>query len=607
MSLHRTPSDVRRLMLMITATFIIVLSALPLPCAAERGTRPGKPVGSIRFAGNETFSDRHLLKWMQLQPQRLFRREYFTQEALEGDLVNILRFYRSEGFLQATVEGSADADRPWKRDVSIAIRVREGPRWTVTELHMIAGADSGPGLLDSLPAVPLLRPSSPYRVRGLVEDRNRLYEALAGMGYLDASVGVEVMFPPISHSASVRYTISQGDRAYLRDVRIRGLYKTRQFVVEREIGLPTGHPLRPRDAGEIRASLLRTGLFRTVRVVPDPADWGRSSKSLLVEVEETPPGAASLGLGYGSSDRLRLLVSVDQRNFRGHAVRAGLRGVLGERRRVLEGELATPWTLGHRLVTHVSSAYSYHRQRSYEAERVRGGVALKRPLGFFWSTDLAYKAERVALLRSRAAGYGPEAIRLGTLASGVTRDTRDDLDQPSSGGYLRVTQAWTGPWLGSRNNYATTEIRRLCFLSAGPVVFAGRVDFGLHQPQGSRRPVPLSERYFAGGFHTLRGFPEEGIGPADGAGHPLGGRVRVLGSLEARIPVYRKITAALYADAGQVSDHFEGLAISRISLGAGGGIRLRSPVGRVRADVAFPLTARFADGPQLYIGTGGAF
>ncbi len=591
----------------LVALGIVALCLLPDLCMAGDYAESSRKVAGIRFEGNRSFSDRQLLKWMHLQPPRLFRRERFTTLALEEDLDNLRRFYRSEGFLLAEVEGGIDPGRRRKEGVQLLVRVREGPRWTVSELHLLATADVGGSLIDSLSAVIRLRPPAPYQVHELSADRNRIYEALAGMGYLDASVQVEVKLCHRSRLAALRYRIIPGSRARFRDVKIRGLEKTRPCVVEREIGLVPGQLLRPRDAGAIRASLLRTGLFRTVRVVPDPADWGRGDKGLLIELEESPPGAAGLGLGYGSIDRVRALVSVDQKNLRGHGIRAGLRGVVGERRRVVEGELSTPWTLGHRLVTQVSSAYEYHRPRSYEAERIRGGLAFKRPIGFFWSVNLGYQAERVVLLRTRATGYGPEAVRLGTLAAGASRDTRDDLDQPSAGGYLRVTQAWTAPWLGSQYHYGTSEVRRLRFRSVGRVTVASRAETGWIQSQASGRGVPLSQRYFAGGFHTLRGFPEESVGPADEAGYSVGGKVRVLGSLEARFSLYRRITAAVYLDAGQVVDSIDRVAMSGLSVGAGAGLRLRSPVGRMRADIAFPLTSGFADGPQLYIGTGGAF
>ena len=49
------------------------------------------------------------------------------------------------------------------------------------------------------------------------------------------------------------------------------------------------------------------------------------------------------------------------------------------------------------------------------------------------------------------------------------------------------------------------------------------------------------------------------------------------------------------------------MKISSISVGAGVGVRLDWPLGRARMDVGFPVTRRYAEGPQLYLGTGTAF
>jgi outer membrane protein insertion porin family len=77
--------------------------------------------------------------------------------------------------------------------------------------------------------------------------------------------------------------------------------------------------------------------------------------------------------------------------------------------------------------------------------------------------------------------------------------------------------------------------------------------------------------------------------------------------METRIELFWRLGATAFLDAGDVVNHAEALAWRTISVGAGGGLLVDSPVGRVRVYLAVPLTARFRDGVQAYVATGAAF
>jgi outer membrane translocation and assembly module TamA len=77
--------------------------------------------------------------------------------------------------------------------------------------------------------------------------------------------------------------------------------------------------------------------------------------------------------------------------------------------------------------------------------------------------------------------------------------------------------------------------------------------------------------------------------------------------METRIELIWRLGATVFLDAGDVVDHADALAWRSISVGAGTGLLIDSPVGRVRAYLAFPLTPRFRDGVQANVATGAAF
>jgi outer membrane protein insertion porin family len=132
------------------------------------------------------------------------------------------------------------------------------------------------------------------------------------------------------------------------------------------------------------------------------------------------------------------------------------------------------------------------------------------------------------------------------------------------------------------------------------------------------------KRFYAGGSHSVRGFGENQLGPRvltvpignlqrndslnlactsgtdvttcdpgvlkdrDFEPRPLGGNFVVEGSVEARFPVWRELIGAAFVDAGMVRQKSNpGLPRSRAAVTPGFGVRYRSPVGPIRADIGF--------------------
>ena len=114
--------------------------------------------------------------------------------------------------------------------------------------------------------------------------------------------------------------------------------------------------------------------------------------------------------------------------------------------------------------------------------------------------------------------------------------------------------------------------------------------------------LPVSFRLFAGGDQSVRGFRYRSIGPMAADGSVIGGRFRATGSVEFEQMVRGPFGLAVFMDAGSAFSDPEDAVLER---GAGFGIRWRSPIGPVRADMAWPLSRPEA-GPRFHFVVGGA-
>jgi translocation and assembly module TamA len=108
--------------------------------------------------------------------------------------------------------------------------------------------------------------------------------------------------------------------------------------------------------------------------------------------------------------------------------------------------------------------------------------------------------------------------------------------------------------------------------------------------------LPPELRFFAGGDRSVRGFDYQAIGETNSEGDVIGGKYLTVMSGEYEHYFLDNWGAAVFVDAGDAySSDLDA------NVGAGVGLRWRSPVGLVRLDVAVPLVTDLEDGVRLHI------
>ena len=104
---------------------------------------------------------------------------------------------------------------------------------------------------------------------------------------------------------------------------------------------------------------------------------------------------------------------------------------------------------------------------------------------------------------------------------------------------------------------------------------------------GSFDNLPPSQRFFAGGDGSVRGYSFQSLGPRDANGRVIGGRYLTTASAELDWFFLRDYGIAAFIDAGSADD----TPLVDLSLGAGLGIRYRAPFGAFALDLAHPFDA----------------
>lgn len=568
----------------------------------ERAARLEPSIDEIVFVGNDTFDEKTLARYMETRESWFLGTRRYSARTLRKDLLNLERYYTTQGFLDAEVAvGEMRVSRD-SSSVEILIDVREGARWTVTgtsfEGNEAIGDDELRGAVEVVAGGPLL-------TNALESDRRRLLAEYAARSFLDARVKQDVVLDEERKEAEIRYSIVEREPASVGAIEIQGNEKTREYVVRREIEFEPGELFDYEKVGDSQAELYRTGLFHSVWIEPDPADTGKAVKNVIVRVNERPSGSLELGVGYAAIDGFEIGGRVVDRNVQGQSVRLGLDARFSELARTARVTVTDPWFLGVPLAVDVVGGYEHHDEESFLAETSGGRFVLTKTFTPSLSVSGGYEFERTVVIEAVEGAEEEGANYTSDLLLALTHDTRDDILNARRGALARGEVSFASSRLGGTNDFVRTELelrgyKRLHRRTVG----AAALRVGWIKSQGGGG-VPVNERYFAGGEGSVRGFDRNTLAPLGPEGDPRGGRAIVELRAEARFRVLGGFGVAVFADAGRAYYDLRSSRIDELAVGAGGGLRYETRIGVLRLDVAAPLTER---GPaRLYVSVGQAF
>jgi outer membrane protein insertion porin family len=213
-----------------------------------------------------------------------------------------------------------------------------------------------------------------------------------------------------------------------------------------------------------------------------------------------------------------------------------------------------------------------------------------------------------------------QPVRIGMLSLSYVQDRRDDRADAHRGIYNTVDVGLASAGFGSSRTFARALFRSASYHPLTKNVILARettvgVIIPFHVPAGltSDDVIPLPERFFGGGGITHRGFPENQAGPRDigvpqgqggtpsePTGLPLGGNAVFFNSTELRFPLLGdNIGGVLFHDAGNVYRNVRNISFRArqhdpadfdyMVHAAGFGVRYRTPLGPVRADLAYSI------------------
>ncbi len=501
---------------------------------------------------------------------------------------------QSQGYYEARIAPSlVNQGGRWEA----RYRVAPGPPVTVTflELRFIGDAATDAAFKDAKASFPLAAGGRLVHARW-EEGKRALDRLLADRGYFDASIArAEVRVDRHRHAARAWLTFDSGQRYHFGEVLWPQTALAPGFL-SRYVLLPAGTPFLASEMLALQGRLNDSNYFGNVNVEPrrDLAEDGRVP--IEVELELRPAQRYSVGAGFGTDTgpRGRAAWLRPWVNAQGH--RAEVETRISAVESSLSGLYSMPsairWSDSIDLTTQLVNEDTDSRK----SLRLTFGVA-HLTTRFDWRESLGLNYE----VESFDVADSSEIAGLLVPSARWTRTWADDPVFPRNG--LRVSLGLRGAHsaLLSSTSFAQAHLAAKYVRGLGNTRFIARTELGALAAADFDK-LPASERFFAGGDNSLRGFDYQALGPRNARNKVEGGRYLLLGSLEVEQNITGRWSAAVFSDFGNSVNSLD----DPVALGVGFGLRWRSPIGPVRIDLAngvsdpdFPWRVHFIVGPDL--------
>lgn len=606
--------------------------------------RAGK-VQKLSFEGFSKSEESQILEMIHTKKFNLFTgwltgKGIYHEEALEHDKLIIVDFLQNQGYADARVSiTTTDVNN----GVNVVIKATKGQLFHFGNITF-----SGNTLFtnDEVQKVMLIKNGtiySPEKVRSTIQEIKDLY---GKKGYIETDVQYTLQLSESAPNYSVHFQIEENEQFKVGMIKVLGNVQTNTSVILHESLLVPGEVFDSRKLKATQQRLEAVGYFKSVNVyavrTSDDKGLGPNYRDVIIEVEETSTGNASLFFGFSSVDSIYGGLDLTESNFnykglnkfwkslshlRGGGEYFHARASFGVKESAFGLSWMTPYLRDTLWRFGFDANYSNSRLQSKEYMIHNLGLAIyaNYPITPYLTQGWKFRINNAIIDIKKNAGAEARAQHKNSgLVSGISGslnyDSTDNAFKPRRG--LRSIFETELAGIRRHDSYQRMfPFLRFAFINNYyyPVWRKGtlktRFDLKYIYPfggNGNFENIPLSERFFLGGDSSVRGYKPFKIGPKyykDGKiqkDEPTGGISSFLFSVEYLQSIYKPIDAFVFFDSGSISQEQFDIGTVRMSYGVG--LRLEvSPRSPVIIGYAFPVHAGNEPLKRFFFAMGGQF
>jgi translocation and assembly module TamA len=386
---------------------------------------------------------------------------------------------------------------------------------------------------------------------------------------------------------------------------------------------------------DTKTDLMDTGIFAVVDVtltdrVQDVKDPGICHTTSIVSIEEAPLRDISVGVKYGTSEKIGAFLSWTHYNVDGKGSRFSTTLDLSKNTKIGRLKYNNFDTFGKNQELASQVFYMKENVPTYNVSKIgcesilwqRFSRGLK--IGAGACSEYSTTQDNIIDILAEKGDDKPpvsnhEKIRFRAIGTpiGIQFSTTDNFLDPQSG---VCCSGMITPYFSNLQTLTILNGKISSYLPVmkssfrNTIIIASYVKFG-SIIRNTKSLIPRDKLFFAGGANSIRGYGYQKIGEHSADNKPLGGESVFEFGIEPRYRISENFGIAIFVEGGNVYSSKLPKPFSKTMFGYGCGVRYYTPLGPIRLDLAFPVKRRkTADGSKhldsrlnVYLSIGQAF
>ena len=550
----------------------------------------------LSVEGNRFLSQKEIEKLLKKSGQ--FKNLFVRPEKGIKSLEN---YYSQFGFLRPKVKVLETRFQPENQTAEMSLRIDEGLRFQIGEVKV-----HGNRFFDEEQIIHIGGFEKPqfFSQAKVSNGRSKIRDKYVEKGFIHAQVHSEVMVHEEKGSVDCVFRINENRQGVIKDINITGNKRTKINTISRELSFNLEDTVNFRDIRESQKKLYDLGIFQRVDVEAVPLEGNGSDEDestnrmqqvqnyqIKAHVHELQPYRLRYGIHFDTEKYFGLKGELVDRNFWGRAQLIGTSFRINQDEQDIKTFIRSPYFLGWKINTETFAFFNRTHKPSFSVDRTGLTFLQQVKLNKFYllSFDYTYEQSRTFNLKlSSPMDFNPTA-QIGSFNLSLTRDTRDSMTNAREGMFLSHNIKYAPKFLGSETRFIRYFGQAYVYIPvADSLVYSTGLRIGL--AKGIRSELVPSERFFAGGSSTVRGFGKDALGPRDlMTGDPLGGEAVFIFNQELRFPVYKILGGAVFMDLGNVYSELSDFDPFDMRKTAGLGLRVHTSFMIFRLDWGFKL------------------
>lgn len=575
----------------------------------------GEEIKVRKFAilGATKIYTKELFALLETKEDSLFSDGAFKREVYEEDKRKLVGYYQQEGYIDAQIVDEkveyewVDPGKMDERGIYIILKLSEGDRYYFDGEYTV-NFEEGKSNVLSQKEIDNLKKSFQLKEKGELFDNTKFQNDRQSISFLYASKGyifarvipqrtvtereVEVDGKMEKRKfVKIDFMVSEGKKAYIEQVVIKGNKKTKDKVIRRELVIKEGELFDSEKMQVSREKVYNLGYFKQVDfdVRPGTKD---GYMNLIVDVEEQPTGTISLGGGYGSTSGFSIFADIKENNFMGNGQTVGVKFEYGPQKSSVTLSFQERWLFDYPVAFNSSIFYYVYQYEDDSIFPDSDEESKYRKQGIGYSLGLSYRFWYYWVLGSTwthtfksyldPSGNSPDDVMLAvdegrqqkrSLKFYMYRDSKDNYMNPTRGWRIGLSHTVVGGGLlrgqdhymqVSPEMYVYYSPFHIPFLKSHPTVIElrGSADFLLppmmkswvekNQSNEDNEWLESDDRLDIGGPETVRGWEYQDSFLPDSWRY-VGLYHRILYGAEYRIPIHpQMLWVTAFFDAGSL-------------------------------------------------------